>query len=331
MTPPLVLGLDIGGTSSRAMLADLDGHRIGSGSAAGGNPTAHEVSQAFAAVEAALRAALATVDPARVAGAVVGMAGVGRLTESGVADQFEKMWHRVGLRCPYRAVPDAVVAFAAGTPAPHGTLLLAGTGAIAARIRDRQLGRICDGHGWLLGDLGSGFWLGREAVRATLAHLDGWTGLSALARRLLDDLLGTVPPPGRESVTAVVNAVRRDPPVALARFAPLVCQAAADGDGVARDIVERAAGHLLDSVAQIRAAETGPRAEAGPLVLAGSLLVADTPVSTAVRAGAALRWPTVTVTLAGDGAAGAAWLAARPLLAAATPATTLHARLVHPP
>jgi N-acetylglucosamine kinase-like BadF-type ATPase len=322
MTQPLVLGLDIGGTTSRALLADLDGHRLGSGTAAGGNPTAHQASEAFAAVESALRAALDGVDPTRVAVAVVGMAGVGRLAEPEVRDRFTDMWQRVGLACPYQAVPDAVVAFAAGSADAHGTVLLAGTGAIAAQVRDRQLGRVADGHGWLLGDLGSGFWIGREAVRAALAHLDGWAGPSEVVRRLLADLLGEVPAPSRRSVVAVVNAVRRDPPVALARFAPLVCEAAGGSDPVARDIVARAAGHLVDSATRVRT--TGATA---PLVLAGGLLVSGTPLSTEVRARAARCWPDAAVALAGDGAAAAAWLAALSL-PDPPPHAALHARLV---
>lgn len=334
MAKALVLGLDIGGTSSRALLADLTGHRIASGVAAGGNPTAHQVSEALTAVDAALRAALTGVDPQRVETAVVGMAGVGRLTEPEVRERFDRMWRQLGLRCRFHAVPDAVVAFAAGTPAPHGTLLLAGTGAIAARIRDRRLTRIADGHGWLLGDLGSGFWLGREAVRAALAHLDGWAEDSPLTHRLTEGLLGKVPQPGRDAVTAVINAVRRDPPVALARFAPLVCQAARDGDPVARDIITRAATHLLDSAGRVRGGETpAPRqADPEPLVLAGGLLSADTSLAAEVRQGAARRWPDTPVALARDGAAGAAWLAmlALPPSAGAAPAA-LHARLTAAP
>ena len=299
----LLLGLDLGGTSSRALLADQHGHRLGVGTAAGGNPTAHPLPDALAAIETALRAALGTSDPDRVTAAVIGMAGVGRMAEPDVRDAFGAMWRRVGLRCPYRVVADVVVAFAAGTPAPDGTLLLAGTGAAAAQLRDRTTVRIADGHGWLLGDLGSGFWLGREAVRATLAHLDGWAQTSPLVRQVLSELLGVDHvPPSREAVSAVVNAVHARPPVALARLASVVCEAATS-DPVAADIVTRAVGHLIDSANRVRTGD-------GPLVLAGSLLTADTPLAAELRAAAQTQWPGVTIATATDGAAGAVWLAA---------------------
>ncbi|MGH3736283.1 MAG: N-acetylglucosamine kinase, partial [Micromonosporaceae bacterium] len=226
MSDALVLGLDVGGTSSRALLADSHGRRLGSGTAAGGNPTSHDETAAFAAIGAAIRDALAGTAPSRVAAAVIGMAGGGRLPE--VREKFDAMWYGTGLRCDYHVVGDAVVAFAAGTPEPDGTLLLAGTGAIAAQLHQHSLDRVADGRGWLLGDLGSGFWLGREAVRALLDHLDGWTAPSELIRLVHQELLGAAPPaPARAAGDAVVNAVRREPPVALARLAQPVCRAAA--------------------------------------------------------------------------------------------------------
>jgi N-acetylglucosamine kinase-like BadF-type ATPase len=66
---------------------------------------------------------------------------------------------------PVRVVGDTVTAFAAGTAAPSGTVLISGTGAIAAKITDHEQTATSDGYGWLLGDEGSGFWLGHAAAR----------------------------------------------------------------------------------------------------------------------------------------------------------------------
>ena len=321
----LILGLDVGGTNSRALLADTQGRRIRTGTAPGGNPVAHPVAEAIRAIETALRAALEDTDPAEVQAAVIGLAGLGRLAEPDVKRQFDQMWRRVGLRCRYRAVADPLVAFAAGTPASHGTLLLAGTGAIASQIRDGEIERYADGHGWLLGDLGSGFWIGREAIRATLDYLDGWAPPSGLTRAVLAELLGDADVAvGRDSTTAVVNAVRRDSPVALSRFARTVERTAAEGDTVAHQILHRAAEHLVTAASRVRGAAPDP----GPLVLAGGLLTADTTLAARVRVLAAQRWPGVTITAARDGAAGAAWLAARDLPDAELPPSELHARLL---
>ncbi|GFJ86200.1 hypothetical protein Phou_103800 [Phytohabitans houttuyneae] len=61
-------------------------------------------------------------------------------------------------------------------------------------------------------------------------------------------------------------------------------------------------------------------------MLAGGLLVGDTPLAPAVERELAARWPDAKRPRASDGAAAAAWLAARPLLSPPE-AAALHARL----
>src|SRR5262245_31879500 len=175
-----VVGVDVGGTSTRVVVADLEGVLVGDGHSGGGNPTSYEPRVAAAALSVALDGALATVDPGTVRAGAIGLAGLAKLSSDTNARQaFDLAWAGSGLTCEDALFSDAGlfsvawVASAAGTRAPDGTILVAGTGAIAARVRDFTLDRVVDGHGWLLGDLGSGFWLGREAVRATLAVCDG--------------------------------------------------------------------------------------------------------------------------------------------------------------
>ncbi len=73
-----------------------------------------------------------------------------------------------------------------------------------------------------------------------------------------------------------------------------------------------------------------PPGTTAPVVLGGGLLTGDTPLADAVRTELTRRWPTAPLHTAGDGAAAAAWLAARDLSEVTDP-TTLHARLVPPP
>ncbi|MEU4517045.1 BadF/BadG/BcrA/BcrD ATPase family protein, partial [Nonomuraea wenchangensis] len=142
----LFLGIDAGGTSTRALLATPAGERAGQGLAGGGNPVAHGVEAALAAITTAVRQALGDVDPRRVADGVIGLAGLGALEDPAVHAAFGRAWAACGLRFPVRAVEDP---------------LLAGTGAGALRVEDRRVTRVGDALGWLLGDEGSGFWLGR--------------------------------------------------------------------------------------------------------------------------------------------------------------------------
>jgi glucosamine kinase len=320
---PLALGLDIGGTSTRAVVIDGAGRRLGTGRADGANVTSHALAKALDAVKAALSAALAPVDPARVGAAVIATAGDHNLTRPEVAERFAELWRAAGLTCGYRVVADAVGAFVAGTPEPDGTLSLSGTGAITARFADRSPTQIVDGHGWLLGDLGSGFWIGREAVRATLAALDRGEAPGPLGHAVVRALTGhAVAEPSRAATNELVLAVHSRPPVALSALAPLVT-AEAGADPEADRILDDAAGHLLAAASVVRSP-----GDATPIVLAGSLLTGDTPLAALVRGGLAERWPDAVVGVALDGAAGAAWLAARSLSPGY--AERLHAALFPP-
>ncbi|MEV0156546.1 BadF/BadG/BcrA/BcrD ATPase family protein [Micromonospora sp. NPDC050686] len=328
MPGDVVVGLDIGGTSTRAAAFTLDGTRVGTGRAGGGNPTTHGADRAAGELLAALREALTSVDPARARAGTIGLAGAGRLlADPDGRAAFDRAWREAGLRCPYAVHGDALVAYASGTPAPDGTVLIAGTGAIAAQVRDLRLDRVADGHGWLLGDAGSGFWLGREAVRRLLATLDAAGSPGPLDRRVLTELLGAdeVAARPRHTVDAAIQAVTRRPPVELARLAPLVVDAARRDEPAAVALIAEAAEHLAETASRIR-----PAGSTAPLVLGGGLLTADTPLATAVRAEATHRWPSAPVHPAGDGAAAAAWLAARDLPEVTDPAA-LHARLLPGP
>ncbi|MFI6299409.1 N-acetylglucosamine kinase [Nonomuraea sp. NPDC050790] len=276
----LVLGVDAGGTSSRAVVATLDGQVLGRGRAGCGNPAAGSSQVAFRQVGRAVEEALAAAGPGRVRAAVIGLAGIEGLPE-GLAAYFP---------VPPRVVGDVVVAFAAGTHAASGTVLISGTGAIAAKIIDHEIAATADGHGWQLGDEGSGFWIGRQAARSAVRGTPG-----PLTAAVLGQL-------GVRSPEMVAVAVQAAPPLALAELAPLVSRAAGEGDPAAVRIAERAAGLLVRTFREVHAPGT-------PVVLAGSVLTSEGPVRQAVRD----LLPDCTPAVAGRGEDAAAWLAARSL------------------
>jgi N-acetylglucosamine kinase-like BadF-type ATPase len=322
-TESLVLGGDLGGTSTRILVAGTDGRQLGRSTAGGGNPVSHPAGAA-AALGEALRTALAGVDPDRVKASVIGVAGVSALRTPLVAARFGQVWADAGLRCDPGYATDLEVAFAAGTPEPDGSVLVAGTGATAGALTDRRLTRTADGHGWLLGDDGSGFWLGREAVRAALRALDAGEPPGRLAGAVLRELDAADPVDEVPSAWArggadrrrdrVIEAVNSRPGVQLSALAPLVSAAYRDGDREARSIVERAAAALLTTLGRIR-----DRGETTPIVLAGSLTSDTSPVGATLRTLLPARFAG-PVRPARTGVGGAAWLA----LAALDPALATH-------
>jgi N-acetylglucosamine kinase-like BadF-type ATPase len=332
----LVLGVDAGGTASRAVLATPDGIVLGRGTAGPGNP----VSAGSAAVQAigtAIRQALTGHPPHAVVAATLGVAGV----ETGAdpaASGFAAMWKELGLTCPFSVVGDVVTAFAAGTPAPSGTVLIAGTGAIAARVTGHRVTATADGLGWLLGDEGSGRWIGLQAVRAAVRDWSGPMGELVAARS------------GASSPEEAVRWAQSLPFAEIGALTRPVCEAARAGSRDAARIVAAAVGHLVATLDELASRTTDPARPAassasrgrpastaaehgalgagtGPVVLAGGLLVADTPVRDGVLA--VLGERAVPTGTARDPAAAAAWLAARGL--GRLPAPALHAALVPPP
>jgi glucosamine kinase len=304
-----VIGVDLGGTSTRVALAGPDGEIVGTGTAGGGNPTTHGAAAAAGELAAALREALVGHDPSGVLAGVIGMAGVGAASKNPAAlEAFARAWREAGLTCPYRLVPDPLVGYASAAREPDGTVVVAGTGAIAAQVTGYAIDRLAGGHGWLLGDDGSGYWLGRAAVRVALDDLDIRRPLAPLSVLVLTELLGSaeVAPNPRDTAWALVGAVNAAQPIALARLAPLVSQAHAAADPTAIELVDAAAQALVDTTAMIR-----PPDSAAPIVLAGALLTAeDSALAGPLRDRLAARWPDSPLAVARNGAAGAARLAA---------------------
>jgi glucosamine kinase len=275
------IGVDAGGTSTRALAVDAAGAVVGRGASGGANPNSHAPEEAAGRIAEAISEALGGLDPALARACVVGMAGTSKLTDPGIAAVFDRAWQRAGVAGRTRVIADAEVAFASATTAVDGTVLIAGTGSIAGRIRKRRLVSTAGGYGWLLGDEGSAYWIGREAVRATLATLDSRGELSGLVAAVLTEALGEVPE-GDWLTTShrLITSANAEAPVRLARFAPLVSAAEQAGDPVAAQIVGRAADLLVVSTLACR--EPG---ETTPVVLVGSVLGENSPVSALVRAG----------------------------------------------
>lgn len=298
------LAVDAGGSHTRAACIDAGGRVLGWGTANGGNTTALG-DDGVRAVEQASRAAIteAGVDASQLT-AVLCAAGeapverraalAGRL---GLAD--EEAWHIVG---------DALGAYFSGSSSPDGIVLVAGTGAVAARVRGSSLVEVVDGLGWLIGDKGGGFWIGREVVSRVAETLDGRGPATSLTELVLARIAGGDRPwSGVRSrdVSALLRAVYEHAPTALADLAPLAFDAAGQGDVVAASIVSDAALHLATTLATARRGH-----EHLPIVVAGSVLTRGLLVAPRSQAGTLLEaLHGADVRRATDGVVGAAVLA----------------------
>ncbi|MFS2087155.1 N-acetylglucosamine kinase [Paenarthrobacter nicotinovorans] len=141
---------------------------------------------------------------------------------------------------PAAVLSDATAAQLGALQGAPGTTLIVGTGAVAFRFDEAGVLHRADGWGPYLGDRGSGRWIGQRGLQAVLEAHDGGpsTSLSAAAGALVEspELL-----PGW-------LAEQENPYRAMARFAPLVLQAAEAGDAVAHGIVAEACRILTRTV-----------------------------------------------------------------------------------
>jgi N-acetylglucosamine kinase-like BadF-type ATPase len=296
-----VVGIDAGGTATRAVLVDESGRCVGYGRAGAGNPTSAGAEVAIANHVLATTKAIGStgISPDLVMLTLAG--GLGRDTGPLVARALAD----VGISTAVHVAGDVMSAYFSATANPTGYLVLSGTGAISAHIVDGELAGLADGIGWLLGDEGSGFMIGHRVVRAAAAEIEGRgpsTALTALVLASVDEEGTPDEDVRRPEIWKLMRRVYGRRPVECADFAPLALRAAAQGDAVARTILDDAITGLLASCGSLVADDEHP------VVLAGGLLHDGSPLSDAVKA----RYPGRCLR-AHDGTAGAALLALRAL------------------
>ncbi len=286
------VAVDAGGTTTRALVVDDSGTCLAETRGGPGNPrSAPEAAHTLAATTG-LAAQAAGVVPDLV---VVTMAGL--ISFGGHFHAGEDAMRKAGFP-EVRFVSDMHGIYYSATDADAGSVLLAGTGTTAAAIRAGELVAMRDGLGWLLGDGGAGFWLGRRVARAVAAELDHRGPATSLTARVLE-LVPSAPaaPPHDAQLAALLAWTYGQRPVDLARLAVLATREAAD-DAVAAALCNEATDILLATLAAL------PGSDTGPVVLGGSVLGTDSVIGQQVAAHLGKR-----ALHTGDGIVGAAVLA----------------------
>jgi len=301
----LMLGVDAGGTSTRAVLTTARGECVGYGVGGRGNPIAVGPDRAADGVLDAVALALAPSAHTLSEVEVVTAAMAGQRADDGAGGWLLDRLKAEGFSGRLTFESDLMATYSSGSVDPFGYAIVAGTGASAVRISDGAIEATADGLGWLLGDRGSGFWIGHRVARAVVRELDHAGPATALTDAVLEHLgiaLDAARHEGRpRTLEKLVEALYAMRPIELAALAPLAFVA---DDPVAERILRRAGRHLADSLGAVL---TG----AGPLVVGGSVLSRSSPVRDAFvqRLGAAAAGLKLHPVI--DGAVGAGLLALR--------------------
>lgn len=266
-----VLGIDAGGTKTVCLLANAEGHILAESRGGGANLQAAGELEVEKVLHGVMEDAIGDRD-VRPDAVCLGIAGVDRPAD---ADAVRSIMRRLGFKSRTLIVNDALVALVAGVRDEPGVVLIAGTGSIAYG-RDAA-GRAARSGGWgyLLGDEGGGFWIGRSALAAVVRQFDGRGPATLLTDLVLAEMRLASP-------TELIHAIydkglqRR----AIAGIAAVVQRAADARDAVASEILTRAGAELAAAAASV-IGRLGMRGDVFGTVLAGGIfhaipaLVAD--------------------------------------------------------
>ncbi len=277
-----VVGIDGGGTRTRAAIMDRERRVLGQGE--GGPSNIDDVGEAAARdnIADAVDAARDRAGLPRGAfdAAFLGMAGV-------TSDHDRAVIRRIALTlslAPQERIGvdhDCRIALAGGLSGRPGIVLITGTGSSC-------YGRTADGAHWMTGgrghlvsDEGSGYWYGLQSIRAAVRHYDGRGPQTVLHDQVLDALAIT-DIDGLMHRLYVIGVSRAE----IASLAPLTIAAAEAGDYAALAMIEVGARELAECVA---AAAVRLGFDSGPseLALTGGLSRAEVlrqPLIAAVRA-----------------------------------------------
>ena len=176
-----VLGIDAGGTKTVCLLADEQGHVVAQARGGGANLQAVGELEVEKVLHDVMEEALGDRDivPAAIC---LGIAGVDRPTDGAIVRGIMK---RIGYKARVLIVNDALVALEAGAPGEAGVVIISGTGSIAYGRNAAGEAARAGGWGYVLGDEGSGYWIGRAALRAVLREADRRGPRTALTPMLL--------------------------------------------------------------------------------------------------------------------------------------------------
>ena len=251
-----VIGIDAGGTKTVAFLATESGQIRATARGGGANLQV----QGEAGVERVLQDVIESLEaPQPIDAICLGIAGVDRPGERQTVHGILK---RIGVGRAVRIENDAFIALVAGAPKRVGIVIIAGTGSMAYGVDSVGKTARSGGWGYLLGDEGSAYWLGHAAVRRAIRAADGRDSPTALGAKI-SARLGRSVPAGLVSWFYDQQHFRHR----VAELAPLVEEAAIEGDAAAEDLLEQAARHLGRAARAVDAQL--PFDRPFPLVMAG--------------------------------------------------------------
>ena len=272
-----VLCIDGGGTKTVCVLATLDGKVIGRGSGGTTNPNLVSALEINETLQKAIQEAIQNLPELQIEAVCGGIAGVGASEEkqvevSNVIGQIlstppfcHALSKRFNPSVNIEVVSDVVITLVAGAGKRHGIVAISGTGSVVYGETVKGQRIKVGGWGYQL-DEGSGYAIGRKAIKEILGAYDANGKTTLLAQKVLNVW-------NLSSMQDVVDYIyqKTTKPTDIANLAKIVNSAASAGDESAKDILRKTAKDLYFNIAAaIKQIDFGK--EGATLVLSGGVL-----------------------------------------------------------
>ncbi|HMK38430.1 MAG TPA: BadF/BadG/BcrA/BcrD ATPase family protein [Bacteroidota bacterium] len=266
----LVLGADGGGTKTVGLLADGAGTILARGRGDGSNQNVIGIDNAAVNI-AGLIASLAQSagrNVSEIGHSVLGLAGAGAERDrQALSEAIHARLRALGFPpVPLSITTDGRIALEGAFNGGPGVVAVAGTGSVVMGKSPDGTTLSIGGWGRVIGDEGSGYSIGLEAIRAVSREIDG-RGEAGRLRITLSSRFGLET---RERLIAAVYREKFDIP----SIAPAVLEAADASDPVALGILARAAAEFAPQIAAA-VQRLGLQGGAG-IVMTGGLIDHDT-------------------------------------------------------
>lgn len=271
-----IIGMDGGGTKTHAIIADLNGSVRAEHIGGPSNFQIIGVEKAAKTIYDLVKECCDSADCSigQINAVVLGLTGAGRSADQERMAKGVQRYAR-SKKTKFKHVmveSDARIALEGAFKGKPGIILIAGTGSIAFGKDSRGNVHRVGGWGRIIGDEGSGYFIGRYGLTAVAHHLDG-RGEKTILTKMAEKKFGFT------DQTAIINAVYKNG-FDVASFAPLVLEGAKKKDGVSRMIVEYAviqlSEHIRVMAKKIRGSSGANIRSKVHLSLIGGLIANDT-------------------------------------------------------
>lgn len=229
------MGIDGGGTETRAVILNDEGYILGLGYSGPSNPNAVGLDKSLLSLNEAIAGAsdVAKKNLSDVDAVFLGISGLPRLNREAFKETLaEKLLFTSSQ--PFATDHDLRVALSGGLAGKFGMVLVVGTGSACFGQREDERRSQAGGWGYLVDDFGSAYWIGLQALAAVAQSADkraGPTGLTHAIKEAME----------LDEMNQLISRIY-DPDFSrteIAALAPHVLFAASAGDATALAIIYR--------------------------------------------------------------------------------------------